>query len=161
MKLSEIRGDILERTEKITLTNMCMIYDDNNNVVVQEKIGDTYTGLIFPGGHVEYHESIVDSMIREIYEETGLTISNLTFCGIKDWIENDGSRYMVFLYKTNKYSGDLVSSNEGKVFWMSLEELKKKPLLWHLEMMLGIFCGNEYNELYFEKSLYKQTPILK
>lgn len=138
-----------------------MIYDDNNNVVVQEKIGNTYTGLIFPGGHVEYHESIVDSMIREIYEETGLTISNLTFCGIKDWIEDDGSRYMVFLYKTNKYSGDLVSSNEGKVFWMSLEELMKKPLLWHLETMLEIFCGNEYSELYFEKSLYKQTPILK
>ena len=151
----------MERTEKITLTNMCMIYDDDNNVVVQEKLGKTYTGLIFPGGHVEYHEPIIDSMIREIYEETGLTISDLKFCGIKDWIEDDGSRYMVFLYKTNKYTGELMSSREGNVFWMSLEELKKKPLLWHLEMMLEIFCGNEYSELYYEKLATNSMPVLK
>ena len=151
----------MKKTEKITLTNMCMIYDNNDNVVVQDKVGKSYSGLIFPGGHVEYHEPIVDSMIREIYEETGLTISELRFCGIKDWIEDDGSRYIVFLYKTNKYSGKLISSNEGNVFWMPLEELKKKPLLWHLEMMLEIFCGNEYSELYFKNDLHNQYPILK
>lgn len=151
----------MERTERITLTNMCMIYDDKGNVVVQDKVGKTCSGLIFPGGHVEYHEPIVDSMIREIYEETGLTISDLKFCGIKDWIEDDGSRYMVFLYKTNNYSGELKSSKEGAVFWMQLEDLKQKPLLWHLEMMLDIFCGNEYSELYFNKETSHALPILK
>lgn len=38
-------------------------------------------------------------MIREIKEETGLTISNFEFCGIKNWDEQDGARYMVLLYK--------------------------------------------------------------
>ena len=61
-------------------------------------------------------------MIREIKEETGLTISNLEFCGIKDWVEEDGSRYMVFLYRTRKYSGELISSSEGEVFWMPVED---------------------------------------
>lgn len=45
----------------------------------------------FSCGHVENRESVVDSMVREIKEETELTISNLEFCGIKDWIEEDGS----------------------------------------------------------------------
>lgn len=81
-----------------------MVYDQNGNVLVEKKIlPNGSTGLIFPGGHVEHQESVVGSMIREMYEETGLTISNLEFCGIKEWIEFDGSRYMVFLYKTSSF----------------------------------------------------------
>lgn len=68
-------------------------------------------------------------MIREIKEETGLTISNLQFCDIKDWIEYDGSRYMVFLYKTSTYSGRIQYSSEGEICWMPLEELKAKETL--------------------------------
>jgi len=140
----------LNRTTTVTLTNMCMVYDNKGNVLVEEKAG----GLIFPGGHVEKAESIVDSTIREIKEETGLIVSDLEFCGIKDWLEKDdsryGSRYIVFLYKTNKFSGKLIPSDEGNVYWMSLKELKKKEPLWHLDKMLEIFCGNGVNELYFD-----------
>lgn len=143
------------------LTNMCMIYDNLGNVLVQEKIVNNSKGIIFPGGHIEDNESIIDSIIREIQEETGLTISNLELCGIKDWIEFDGSRYIVFLYKTSTYSGSIQSSSEGDIFWMPLEELKKKETLWHLDMMLEIFEGNWVSELYFNRNENKNTPILK
>lgn len=95
------------------LTNLCMIYDNWGNVLVQEKIVNNSKGIISPGGHIEDNESIIDSINREIQEETGLTISNLGLCGIKDWIEFDGSSYMVFLYKTNAYSGTIQSSSGG------------------------------------------------
>ncbi|MDU1525301.1 MAG: hypothetical protein E7L30_06665 [Lactococcus lactis] len=46
------------------------------------------------------------STIREIKEETGLDISNLKPCGIKDWFEpKKNRRYMVFLYSTTTFSG--------------------------------------------------------
>lgn len=48
------------------LTNMCMIYDNRGNVLVQEKIVNNSKGIIFPGGHIEDNESIIDSIIREI-----------------------------------------------------------------------------------------------
>ena len=147
----------MKRTTQVILTNMCMVYDDKGNVVVEEKAG----GLIFPGGHVEGQESILDSTIREVKEETGLTISDLEFCGIKDWIELDGSRYMVFLYRTNKFSGELIPSDEGDVYWMPLTELKKKEPLWHLNMMLEMFCGNGFSELYFNRNDDAIEPILK
>lgn len=151
----------MNRNTLVELTNMCMIYDDNGNVLVEAKAVGEKQGLIFPGGHVESHESVVDSVIREIKEETGLTISELEFCGIKDWIEHDGSRYIVFLYKTNKYEGNIQSSTEGEVFWMPLEKLKKKETLWHLNMMLDIFCENGASELYFDSELLNGAPILK
>ena len=151
----------MNRKIPVELTNMCMIYDDQGNVLVEEKLVHNSKGLIFPGGHVESNESVVDSMIREIQEETGLTISNLQFCDIKEWVEFDGSRYMVFLYKTNTYSGSIQSSSEGEIFWMPFEKLKKKETLWHLNMMLEIFEGNGVTELYFNRNLDALDPDLK
>ena len=142
----------MEKQEKIILTNMCMIYDNCGNVVVENKIVGNTHGLIFPGGHVEEREPIAESVIREVFEETGLCIKNPILCGIKDWVQEDGSRYMVFLYKANEFSGTLTPSIEGDVFWIPLEELKTKKLLWHLELMLEIFSTDKYSELFLDKS---------
>lgn len=76
----------MHQKTSIELTNMCMIYDNQGNVRVEEKLVNNSKGLIFPGGHVESNESVVEAMVREIQEETGLTISDLQFCGIKDWM---------------------------------------------------------------------------
>ena len=97
-----------------------MVYDDKGNVLVQDQIDENWGGLTFPGGHVKKGESFVDSVIREVYEETGLKIENPRICGTKDWPREDGSRYIVVFYKTNKFSGTLKSSDEGEVKWMPL-----------------------------------------
>ena len=55
----------MNRKTPVELTNMCMIYDDQGNVLVEEKLVHNSKGLILPGGHVESNESVVDSMIRE------------------------------------------------------------------------------------------------
>lgn len=51
----------MDRSEKVTITNMCMIYD-NDKVLVQNK-KDDYKGITFPGGHVEKGESLTDKAI--------------------------------------------------------------------------------------------------
>ncbi|MDE6150105.1 MAG: NUDIX domain-containing protein [Ruminococcus sp.] len=108
----------MTRNEIVTFTNMCMIYD-GDKVLVQEKVDDDYNGITFPGGHVENRESFTDAVIREVLEETGLIISEPKLCGIKDWTCDDGTRYVVLLYKTNKFSGNLKSSEEGEVYWVN------------------------------------------
>ena len=55
--------------------------------------------------------------------ETGLTIEKPQLCGLKQFPEDDGSRYIVMLYKANHFSGELKSSDEGKVFWIKRSEL--------------------------------------
>lgn len=149
----------MEPIEKVTLTNMCMIYE-NNKVLVQAK-RDDIQGIVFPGGHVEKHESIVDSVIREMYEETGLNIYNPQLCGIKDWIQKDGSRYMVFLYKTDKFSGNLKSSEEGDVFWVEKEQLPQLNLVWNMKELLNIFFSDVYSEFFFKISDDNSKGILK
>ncbi|MFP4877041.1 NUDIX domain-containing protein [Metamycoplasma hominis] len=72
--------------------------------------------LWFPGGHLELKESFVDSVIREIKEETELDIFNLELCGVKQWFNEKKGRNVCFLYKTNNYTGELNSTDEGKNF---------------------------------------------
>lgn len=69
----------MAESEKVILTNMCMVYN-GNKVLVQDRLNRNWKGLAFPGGHVEKHESFTDAVIREVKEETGLTISSPQLC---------------------------------------------------------------------------------
>ena len=129
----------MERKSQIELTNMCLICDGHASWWKKRR-GTSYPGgLIFPGGHVEKDESLRDSVIREIREETGLTIRNPKLCGVKDWIEKDGTRYLVLLYKTNEFEGELKSSEEGRVFWLDRKEVLQANLIWNMRELLEYF----------------------
>ena len=149
----------MERTEQVILTNMCMI-QDGSKVLVENKVSKWGCGIIFPGGHVEEHEPIVDSVIREMKEETGLTIEEPMLCGVKDWIEEDGTRYVVFLFKTDKFTGELTSSAEGQVFWTEIDEVLNLPWIWEMDSLMKIFVNGEFTEL-FQSAEDGWKPVLK
>lgn len=151
----------MARIEKVIFTNMCMIYDGTGKVLVQDRLDPDWPGITFPGGHVEAGESFTDSVIREIYEETGLTISELQLCGIKDWTNDDGSRYVVLLYKTNSFKGEIKSSDEGEVYWTSLNELSKLKLAEGMNQMLRLFLEDELSEQFFYKEKGEWVEVLK
>ena len=142
----------MDRTSRIELTNMCLIYDENR-ILVQEKKGlkEKYRGgLVFPGGHIEADESLLDSVIREMKEETGLTVHNPVPCGFKDWIQEDGTRYIVLLYKTDQFEGELKSSEEGRVFWLDRSEIDNANLIWNMKELLQIFDTDSFSEFFFK-----------
>lgn len=76
----------MDRSEKVVLTNMCMVYD-GSKILVENRVKKDWPGVTFPGGHVEHGESIVDSTVREVKEETGLDIKDLKICGVKQFFE--------------------------------------------------------------------------
>ena len=129
--------------------------DGKGNVLVQNKKGDrTWHGWNFPGGHVEQGEFVTPSVLREIREETGLTIENPKLCGIKEFQkEQDGKRFIVFLYVASRFSGELRSSAEGDVFWYPLSELKRsKELADGFSEMLPVFTSDEISEVFYTKN---------
>ena len=142
----------MARMEEVELTNMCMVCDGKGNVLVQNKKGDrTWHGWNFSGGHVEQGEFVTPSVVREIREETGLTIENPKLCGIKEFQkEQDGKRFIVFLYVASRFSGELRSSDEGDVFWYPLSELKRsKELADGFSEMLPVFTSDEISEVFY------------
>ncbi len=138
----------MAQKETCILTNMCMVCD-GENVLVQERVDPDWPGLTFPGGHVEPHESFVDSVVREVKEETGLDIDNVRLCGVKQWTSRDGSyRYIVLFFKTNVFTGELRSSNEGRVFWLNKNEITNHILAHDFDSMLQVFLNDELTENY-------------
>jgi len=113
--------------EQVVFMNMCMLEDGKGHVLALDKESESYRGTTFPGGHVEPGETFYESMVREFFEETGLTVRNLEFRGIYHWMRN-GVRNVGLMYKASEYSGELRSSSEGRVYWISEEEYLKRPL---------------------------------
>ena len=139
----------MSRSEPAIFTNLCMVYDHAGNILVQDRKDPSWPGLCFPGGHVEPGESFVESVIREVWEETGLTIENPRLCGTKQFQTKKGERYVVFFYKTDRFSGELKSSDEGEVFWIPRTDLHKYTLCDDFPDMVRVFEEDGLSEFYY------------
>ncbi|GAF37382.1 MutT/Nudix family protein [Lentilactobacillus farraginis DSM 18382 = JCM 14108] len=83
-----------------------------------------------------------DAMVREVYEETGLTVSHLQSCGTVEWFnQNPLYRRLGFLYKTTHFSGTLKQSDEGKIYWLPLAELNEHNTAESFMKFLKIFTN--------------------
>ncbi len=97
---------------------------------------------------MERGESVVDAVIREMKEETGLTILNPRLCGVKQFPIEDG-RYLVFLFCTDKFEGELVSSEEGDMRWVKKEELSSVNLVDDFNELVQVMLDDKLNEFQY------------
>ena len=145
----------MSRTTHTILCNLCMVEDlKNGKVVLQYRSPERYkkwSGYAFPGGHIEEGESLAESVIREVYEETGLTIADPKLVAVKDWSLDEGGRYIVFCYKATRFSGQLRSSEEGEVSWVEKDQLEKLDLSYDMLPLLEVMEDPDLSEYYYRK----------
>ena len=145
----------MSRETSTILTNLCLIEDTSTNkVVLQYRSPERYkkwSGYAFPGGHIEEGESLAESVIREVYEETGLTIADPKLVAVKDWSLDDGGRYIVFCYKATEFTGQLRSSEEGEVSWVEKDQLDQLDLSYDMLPLLEVMEDPDLSEYYYRK----------
>lgn len=135
------------RTESVELTVLCLIHK-NGRYLLQDRIKNDWKGYTLPGGHIEPGESIVDAVIREMQEETGLTIRHPHLCGVKQFPLEEG-RYIVFLFETEEFEGDLRSSEEGTMHWIDERELSKVNLVEDFEDLIEVMLDDDLMEFQY------------
>lgn len=140
----------MNKSEKSLLTVLCMVYK-GNKILLQNRVKSDWKGLTFPGGHVEKKESFVDAVIREVLEETGLTIKEPKLCGVKQFQTDEDERYIVFLFKTDKFEGELISSEEGEMVWIERNHIEQYDLVDDFTDLLKVFDSENLCEFFYER----------
>lgn len=149
----------MSRTENVELTTLCLIHK-GNQYLLQDRVKKDWKGYTLPGGHVEPGESIVEATIREMQEETGLTIRNPKLCGVKQF-PIEGGRYLVFLFETEEFEGELVSSEEGAMHWVNAEELNTVKTVSDLKELLQVMLDDNLSEFQYVIEDGKWKIVLK
>lgn len=137
----------MERTENVELTTLCLIHKDNR-YLLQDRIKEDWKGFTLPGGHIEKGESIADAVIREMKEETGLTIYNPKLCGVKQFPIDNG-RYIVFLFHADEFEGEVIYSQEGAMHWISKDELPSVNTVEDLNELLHVMLDDNLTEFQY------------
>ena len=135
------------RTENVELTVLCLVHR-GEELLLQNRVKKDWQGYAMPGGHVEPGESIVEAVIREMREETGLCVINPKLCGVKQF-PIDGGRYLVFLFETQEFTGELTDSEEGNMTWIPRNKLWEYKTVEDLEQMLDVMLKPELTEFQY------------
>lgn len=109
---------------KSPLTTLCYIEKDDaylmlHRVKKENDINkDKWIGI---GGHFEETESPEECLLREVKEETGLTLHSYRFRGLVTFVTMQGITEYMCLYTSDDFSGELITCDEGELEWVKKE----------------------------------------
>lgn len=137
----------MHQTERVELTVLCLV-TDGDRILLQNRVKKDWRGYTLPGGHVEPGESFVDAVVREMREETGLTVLRPRLAGVKQF-PIEGGRYVVFLFKAEQYTGSLRSSDEGQMEWVPRAKLPRMNTVADFAELLAVIESPDLTEFQY------------
>ena len=134
----------------IELTTMCAVIDSDKVLMINRK--KNWKGWAFPGGHLENGESMLECVIREIKEETGLIINDISYKGFTHFYNpTKGNSHIINNYLCKSFDGVLITEcSEGDIAWININELESLNLAEGMIYRLPLFFEKGLNELYIE-----------
>ncbi len=144
------------------LTTICYIKKDEKYLMLHriKKKNDMNQGKwIGIGGKFEENETPEECIIREVKEETGLTLKSYKLRGIVTYISNQYETEYMYVFTSNEFEGELIKCNEGDLKWVPISEL------YNLNMWEGdpIFLKElQKNDKFFTvKLIYNGDKLIK
>ena len=111
-------------------TGVYLIKNNKMLFLVRNKKNDKMhqTGIYLPiGGHVELGEEIEEAAIREVKEESGITVNSVELRGILYFRSQNTGEYdiIMFLFTSTDFEGDPTPGTEGSFEWVDLNKIQK------------------------------------
>lgn len=137
------------------LATLCYVKRDGHTLMVyrNKKANDIHEGKWNGlGGKFEAGESPEECVIREVHEESGLSIQHPKLCGLIMFPNFKGHDWYVFVFTATEFSGDLIDSPEGQLEWIKDEELTRLKL-WESDHIF--FPWIQKGEFFSAKFVYE------
>jgi 8-oxo-dGTP diphosphatase len=149
----------------LQLLTMCMIQRGNEVLLIKRPSERGFPGYIAPGGKVEFPESLTEGAIREAREETGLTVKNIIYKGLDEYVNvKENVRYMVFNYIATDFDGEcLENPPEGELLWVEIDRALELPMQDWFKRRFPLFFEPGTFEIHAEwdPERYEESELLK
>lgn len=113
------------------LTTLCYIERNGCYLMLhrtKKENDENHEKWIGVGGKFEEGESPEDCLLREVKEETGLTLTDYRFRGLITFVSKEwGTEYM-HLFTSRDFSGRIKECEEGELVWIPIEEVENLPI---------------------------------
>ena len=135
------------------LTTLCYLIKDGKYLMMHrvkkenDVNKDKYIGV---GGHFEYGESPDECLLREVKEETGLTLLDYKARGIVTFVYGEDVVEYMHLYTSDKFEGELTDCDEGELVWIPVKDVFDLPI-WEGDKLF--FKRLEESEEFFSLKL--------
>ena len=127
-------------------TTLCYLEQDGQYLMLHrvKKSHDVNHGKwIGVGGKFEFQESPEDCLLREVREETGLTLKSWRYRGIVTFVYNDDEAEYMHLFTADGWTGTLRDCAEGELRWVPRDEVGKLNLWQGDRIFLSLLARDE------------------
>ena len=96
-------------------------------LVLYKNYKNKYEGWVLPKGTVEAGEEYRDTALREVKEETGLTLTSYRFRGVVTFISDTCEAELMCVFTADGYTGELIECDEGELCWVDKTVVPELP----------------------------------
>lgn len=142
-------------------TTLCYIENDNQYLMLHrtKKSSDINKDKwIGVGGHFENGESPEDCLLREVFEETGLTLTNYQYRGIVTFVSDIYETEYMHLFTATHYTGEIIECDEGELSWVNKSEVLNLNLWEGDKIFLKLL--NETHQFFSLKLNYQGDDLI-
>lgn len=147
---------------KSPLTTLCYIEKENSYLMLhrvkkENDINkDKWIGI---GGHFENAESPEECLLREVKEETGLTLNSYCFRGLVTFVTLQGVAEYMCLFTSDDFSGELTTCDEGELEWVKKDRFSELNL-WEGDYIF-LRLLEEREEFFSLKLVYDEDKLIE
>lgn len=119
----------LDLKGRIVTGSLCYVVDAERVLLLKRRNPPEIGLWSAPGGKMELGESPQQCVIREIREETGLTITNPLLRGIVTVYDTSWPiHWLLFIFRADEFSGELLQTDEGELAWIPIHQFAEYPM---------------------------------
>ncbi len=145
------------------LTTLCYIEKENKYLMlhrVKKENDINHDKWIGVGGKFEEQETPEECLLREVKEETGLTLTKYRYRGLLTFIYDDMETEYIYLFTATEYTGEITECSEGTLEWIEKTKINDLPI-WEGDKIFFDILNNEEVRFFSLKLKYQGDRLVE